>query len=200
MVVLCMILGYLVGSIPWALIIGKVFYKTDIRKYGSGNLGGSNAGRVLGKKAGVSVTVLDALKALLVMVIVSKISYSSVGFAGLAVCVGHCFPCFAQFKGGKAVACSFGFLLGLGIYVSGDVIFSFVFPVLMFFLVLSLTKYVSLSSCTALLFASLVLMLTSEEKSSGIMVLILSLFVIYRHRTNIYRFLKGTETKITWIK
>ena len=71
MVVFYLFLGYVIGSIPWALIIGKVFYHKDIRQYGSGNLGGSNAGRVLGKPAGVAVIVLDALKALLVMMAVA---------------------------------------------------------------------------------------------------------------------------------
>ncbi|MBR5207432.1 MAG: glycerol-3-phosphate acyltransferase, partial [Erysipelotrichaceae bacterium] len=69
MEILILILAYLFGSIPWALVIGKVFYKTDIRNHGSGNLGGSNAGRVLGKKAGVAVIALDALKALLSVVL-----------------------------------------------------------------------------------------------------------------------------------
>ena len=63
------LIGYFFGSIPWGLIIGKVFYKTDIREYGSGNLGGTNAGRVLGKKAGIAVTILDALKAFAMMTI-----------------------------------------------------------------------------------------------------------------------------------
>ena len=66
-ILFAMVLGYLFGSIPWALVIGKVFYKTDVRNFGSGNLGGTNAGRVLGKKAGVTVIILDGLKAFFVV-------------------------------------------------------------------------------------------------------------------------------------
>ena len=200
MVVFYLFLGYVIGSIPWALIIGKVFYHKDIRQYGSGNLGGSNAGRVLGKPAGVAVIVLDALKALLVMMVVAKLEVRYVPWAGLAVCVGHCFPCFAQFKGGKAVACGFGFLFGLGLYATGDLVFTFVFPLLFFFIVLGLTKYVSLASMTTMLFASLVCFLTCRNKLYGWLVLLLAIFVIYRHRSNIYHLLKGEESQITWLK
>ena len=72
--ILCILLGYLLGSLPFALIIGKVFYHTDIRQYGSGNLGGTNAGRVLGKKAGISVIVFDVLKVVLAIAIATQVS------------------------------------------------------------------------------------------------------------------------------
>ena len=97
--------GYLLGSIPFALIIGKVFFKTDIRNHGSGNLGGGNAGRVLGKGAGLSVMTLDILKVTLAIFIASLLhdSQEIMILAGLFAAVGHCFPVFARFKGGKAV-------------------------------------------------------------------------------------------------
>ena len=99
-------IGYLLGSIPFALVVGKVFYKKDIRNYGSGNLGGSNAGRVLGKKAGLSVMTLDILKVTLAIFIASFFQNREVSMvvAGVAAAIGHCFPIFAKFKGGKAVA------------------------------------------------------------------------------------------------
>ena len=89
-----LLLGYVLGSIPFALVIGKVFYKTDIRNYGSKNLGGGNAGRVLGKKAGVSVMALDLLKVTLAIFICSHFKNSDTAMvaAGLAAAVGHCFP------------------------------------------------------------------------------------------------------------
>ena len=108
--ILLILLGYLYGSIPFALVIGKVFYNTDVRESGSGNLGGTNAGRVLGKKAGISVIVLDALKAVIIFYLSS---YLSLKFnlnpdikylAGLACIFGHCYPIFAEFRGGKAVS------------------------------------------------------------------------------------------------
>ena len=97
------LIAYLFGSIPFALIVGKVFYKTDIRNFGSGNLGGTNAGRVLGKIAGVTVAFLDLSKAFLVMWVAINFipaEYSSyVAFAGIFAAIGHCYPIFAQFRG-----------------------------------------------------------------------------------------------------
>ena len=138
-----LVIGYLVGSIPWALIIGKVFYGVDIRTKGSGNLGGTNAGRVLGKKVGIIVILLDALKAFIVMFICNKIDPANARYAGLAVCIGHCFPIFANFKGGKAVACSMGYVLGIALFITHDIIFTFVYPLLVFLIILCLFKYVS---------------------------------------------------------
>ncbi|MBR0418549.1 MAG: glycerol-3-phosphate acyltransferase, partial [Erysipelotrichaceae bacterium] len=86
------IVGYLIGSIPWGLFIGKVFYHKDIREYGSGNLGGTNAGRVLGAPIGILVILLDALKAFIVMTLAHYISPGVEQYCGLAVCIGHCFP------------------------------------------------------------------------------------------------------------
>jgi acyl-phosphate glycerol 3-phosphate acyltransferase len=107
--------GYLLGSVPFALVIGKAFYKTDIRQHGSGNLGGSNAGRVLGKKAGIAVMILDILKVTLAMLLVSLFTEGEICLiiAGLFSAVGHCFPVFARFHGGKAVATMYGFLFGM---------------------------------------------------------------------------------------
>ena len=199
MTIVWIIIGYLIGSIPWALIIGKVFYKKDIRQFGSGNLGGSNAGRVLGKKAGVAVIVLDALKAFLVMCLTKAVTPEATAYAGLAVCIGHCFPVFAQFKGGKAVACSYGYLLALGLFVTGDAVFSFVYPLLMFFIVLGLTKIVSLSSMVSLVFETVIGFLTFPEKKYAVLVLLLTVFVIIRHIPNILRLIKGKESKVSWI-
>ena len=94
-------------------MVGKVFYKTDVREHGSGNLGGSNAGRVLGKKAGLAVILLDAFKSVIAMTLVSLIDPSTIMYAGFAAAVGHCYPMFANFKGGKAVATIAGYVLGL---------------------------------------------------------------------------------------
>ena len=87
--IVCLVLGYLLGSIPFALVIGKVFYHTDVRKYGSGNLGGTNAGRVLGKKVGALVIVLDALKVVLAVGIAQLVSGSAIAtWTGLICVVG----------------------------------------------------------------------------------------------------------------
>ena len=198
--ILAVVIGYIIGSIPWALIIGKLFYKKDIRKYGSGNLGGTNAGRVLGGKAGIATTVLDALKAFLYMVVLHDIAPYALAYGGLAVIIGHCFPIFAEFKGGKGVACAFGYLLALGIYGVMDIFFVFIYPVLIFILTLSISKMVSLSSMISLLAAAIIAILTSDSVVYTVILFILALFVIYRHRINIGRIVRGKENKVTWIK
>ena len=137
-ILICLIIGYLIGSIPWGLVIGKVFYHKDIREYGSGNPGGTNAGRVLGKNVGIIVILLDALKALIVMIIVNKLAPGYEQYAGLAVCVGHCFPIFAGFKGGKAVASSYGYYLGLSLFVTHEFFWTFISPIIAFFITLGL--------------------------------------------------------------
>lgn len=198
--ILWLIVGYLIGSIPWALIIGKTFYGVDIRTKGSGNLGGTNAGRVLGKKAGIIVILLDALKAFLVMVLVNAISPEYIRYVGLAVCIGHCFPVFANFKGGKAVACSAGYILGLGLFVTHDIVFTFVYPALVFIIVLCLTKYMSLASMSGLVTATIMGYLTYKDNSLATLVLLLTLFVIFMHRANIVRLIHGNENKVKFIK
>lgn len=190
-----MIPAYLIGSIPWGLVIGKFFFHTDIRDYGSGNLGGTNAGRVLGTPVGFLVIFLDGLKALIVMILCHQIAPGIEQYAGLAVCIGHCFPVFAGFKGGKAVACSYGYLLGLSLYVTHEYILTFVLPLLVFFVSLYLSKMVSLSSMLGVSSAAILVFLFVDHLI-GIMLTALALFVIYRHRKNIERIRNRTESKI----
>ena len=195
-----LIIGYLIGSISWALIIGKVFYGVDIRTKGSGNLGGTNAGRVLGKKVGIIVILLDALKAFIVMFICNKLDPANVRYAGLAVCIGHCFPIFANFKGGKAVACSMGYVLGIALFITHDIIFTFVYPLLVFLIVLCLFKYMSLASMSGLIAATIMGFLTYKDNSLATLVLLLTVFVIFMHRANIKRLIEGKENKVSFIK
>ena len=197
--VLMIVISYVFGSVPWALVIGKLFYNTDVRTAGSGNLGASNAGRVLGKKVAVIVTVLDALKAFLSMLLCSKIAPDAVIYSGLACCIGHCFPVFAGFRGGKAVATSFGFLLGINVLITGQYFWEFIFPVLVFFAVLYICRMVSLSSITALLSAAIAAVVLKEPLPVQISLFVLWLFVTYRHSSNIKRILNGTENKIKWM-
>ena len=194
-----LISGYLFGSIPWGLVIGKVFYHKDIRDYGSGNPGGTNAGRVLGAKIGILVILLDALKAFLIMLLVNRINPGYEQYAGLAVCFGHCFPVFAGFRGGKAVASSYGYLLGLALFVTHEYFWTFLFPVIIFFAVLLTSRMVSLSSMCGLSSAALGIMIF-VDKTIGLLVLCLDLFVIYRHKANIQRIINGNESKIRFKK
>lgn len=202
-VLLVCLCSYLFGSIPWALVIGLVFYHKDIRKEGSGNLGGTNAGRVLGKPAGVTVILLDALKAYISMWISHMILPGSEIYAGLLCCAGHCFPVFAHFKGGKAVATSYGFMLGITTFTTHQWFWNFFFAILCFFLVLYLFRMVSLASCTALAAEALVsLILSAAGKvpfSVSLALIVLALFVTYRHKANIARIKNGTESHIRWM-
>ncbi len=193
-----LIIAYLFGSIPWALIIGKVFYKTDIRQHGSGNLGGSNAGRVLGKKAGLAVTILDAVKALIVVGVVAYfIDAEYAVYSGLACAFGHSYPIFAGFKGGKSVATTYGYVLGIAIFITNSYIL-FLAPITLFLIILKITKYVSLSSMISISFAACISFFISTPDVSVCLV-ILAIFIIYRHRSNIEKIRNKTEKKISWM-
>jgi len=198
-VILVMLISYLFGSIPWALVIGKTFYHKDIRNYGSGNLGATNAGRVLGKPAAVIVTVLDAIKCVISMAIASYIAPETMQYAGLACAIGHCYPLFAGFKGGKAVATSFGYFLGLALLMTGQWWWNFLFPVAVFFAVLWLCRMVSVSSLTAVGLEIVGSLIAKNPVSITVCIACLWLFVTWRHRENIQRVRNGTESKIKWM-
>lgn len=196
---LVILASYLFGSIPWALVIGKVFYHKDIRKEGSGNLGASNAGRVLGKPAAVSVTLLDAFKAFFSMMLAYYAAPGAVMYAGLACAVGHCFPIFAGFKGGKAVATTYGLFLGIVVFLHGHVFWNFIWPILLFFAILYLTRIVSVSSLSAIGIEVLTTVFVNHSTQITLCLLALWLFIIYRHRSNLVRIKNGTENKIKWM-
>lgn len=198
--ILYILLGYLLGSLPFALIIGKLFYKTDVRNYGSGNLGGTNAGRVLGKKAGISVIACDVLKVVVAVGIVSYFDREASIWAGFAAAFGHCYPIFAEFRGGKAVATMFGFLLSTSIFTFQSAWYVII-PFLFFLVVLYLSKMVSLSSMMAALISSLYITYRQFDSSIEIIIAswLLTILVIYRHRSNIKKIADGTENKISWL-
>ena len=198
MFILYMLFGYLLGSIPFALVIGKAFYHTDVRNYGSGNLGGTNAGRVLGKKAGIAVIVLDALKCVLAIYLVSLFDKQASIWCGLAVCIGHCYPVFAHFKGGKAAASMFGFLFAVSLFTVNNFL-CFLIPFLCFMICLYFSKMVSLSSMVASLTSTLCLIFFKAETSVIIASLLMAVLIIYRHQGNIKKILNGTENKVKWL-
>ena len=197
--ILVIILSYLFGSIPWGLVIGKVFFHKDIRKEGSGNIGGTNAGRILGKPAGIAVILLDALKGYFAMVLAYYLAKDAIVFAGLASVIGHCFPIFVHFHGGKAVATTFGFFLGIATLVNGHIFWQFIFPVLCFLVILYLTKMVSLSSISAVFIEAVISIFINTNKLVPVAIFILWILVTYRHKSNIERIKNGTESKIKWM-
>lgn len=193
-------IGYLLGSIPFALVIGKLFYHTDVRKYGSGNLGGTNAGRVLGKKAGIATIVLDVLKVVVAVAIVSLIFLDpdNAIWAGVAAAFGHCYPVFAGFKGGKAAATLVGFLLSTAIFTFHNAMYVLI-PLIAFFVLLYLFKMVSLASMSMAIVSSLYITFMQNNISITIASWLLSVLVVYRHRVNIGKIINHTENKITWL-
>ena len=207
---LLLLLSYLLGSIPFSLVIGKIFYKKDVRNYGSGNLGGTNTGRVLGKKAGLTVMILDQLKAviaiLLSTIIMKKIDATfvtlTIYLSSICIVLGHCYPIFAKFKGGKAVACVFGILFITNIYI-------YLITLAIYVVLLKLTKYVSFGSIVVFFISGLLAFIPFFRMSPflqvtleiyyPILILFLAVFVVIKHRSNLSRLQNGTESKIKWM-
>ena len=193
------IIGYFLGSIPFALVIGKLFFQKDIRNYGSKNLGGGNAGRVLGKKAGLAVMTLDLLKVTLAIFLTALFANDEIILilAGLSAAAGHCFPVFANFKGGKAVATMYGFLFGMAL-VGGYGLKIFFFPLIVFLIVLYLWKIIALASIVSAVVNTFFIYLAVGSLLLCLASLIFSVMILIRHRKNIERMLKKEENKISW--
>lgn len=190
------IIAYVLGSIPFGLIVGKVGYKIDIREHGSGNLGATNSFRVLGTKAGIIVTLGDILKGTLATLIPLFAAYFidvdvSRLLIGIFAVIGHTYPVFAKFKGGKAVATSAGIILGVNPLL-------FVIIIASFILMLYLFKYVSLASMITGVIATIITLFLNDWLLFA-MLFCLTAFVIYRHTENIKRIRNKTEPKITWM-
>lgn len=194
------VVGYLLGSVPFALVIGKVFYKTDIRNFGSKNLGGGNAGRVLGKTAGLAVMTLDILKVALATGLAALLPAGETAMilAGLTAAIGHCFPLFARFKGGKAVATMYGFLFSMMIFRGCSPLIFFV-PLISFLLILYPVKIIALSSIGSALVATLCVALTTRSWLMTGALIVFDALIIWRHRTNLVRIARHKENKISWM-
>ncbi|HFI0105343.1 TPA: glycerol-3-phosphate 1-O-acyltransferase PlsY [Streptococcus suis] len=194
-----LIVAYLLGSIPSGLWIGQAFFKINIREHGSGNTGTTNTFRILGKKAGTVVFLIDFLKgtvAALLPLIFHAQGISPIVF-GLMAVLGHTFPIFAQFKGGKAVATSAGMLLGVAPAFC-------LYLVIIFVTSLYLTSMVSFSSVLAaalailgaLLFPAIPFLLDGYDWIFTVIIVFLGSFVIVRHKENIQRILKKEENLV----
>jgi len=198
--VFSIIIGYLIGSVPFALVIGKVFYKTDVRLYGSKNLGGGNTGRVLGKKAGLAVMTLDLLKVTFVIFITSHFEQKEMMMVigGLSAAIGHCFPVFARFKGGKAVATMYGFLFGLVLF-AGYSLWIFLLPLFVFLAVLYFWKIIALASIFSAVAVTLYMYFSTGNLLATGALCIFTVLIVVRHRKNLVRILHREENKITWM-
>ena len=196
-IVLGATMAYLLESIPSGLWIGRKFFQIDIRQHGSGNLGATNSFRILGKKAGTIVLLMDLLKGSISVLLLKQMDLHGISplIIALFAVVGHTYPLFANFKGGKAVATFAGvilayqpvlFLIGLGIFI----------------LTLAISKMVSFTSMLTISIGVL-LSLYFQDIVLTIIALLADIFIIYRHRTNIQRILNGTESKVDifkWLK
>lgn len=188
---LTILLSYLIGSISSAYILGKLNKNIDIRSYGSGNAGATNALRVLGKKLGAFTLILDVLKGVIASIIGMKLlGYSGMLMASIFVVIGHNWPVFLNFKGGKGVATSFGVLLVMNWKVA-------IICLAIAIIIVSITKYVSLGSIIAAMSAPIVMILfSSREKYLILTTLFLGILCVYRHKSNIIRLLQGKENKL----
>lgn len=197
--IIAIIIAYLFGSIPWSLIIGKVFYKTDIRDFGSGNLGGTNAGRVLGAKAGFAAAILDILKAFIVVTFISFIDKDIAAISGMFASLGHSFPVFANFKGGKSVATNYGYIIATSIFINNNFLIQALLPIIIMIIIVLITKMVSLGSIVSLATAALI-SLSQPNKLVSVGIILISIFSIYRHKDNIGRIIRGEEKKMEFAK
>jgi len=198
--------AYLIGSIPTAVWVSKGVFGMDIREYGSGNAGATNTFRVLGSKAGTFVMLVDMIKGVLAVRLSYLLAYyhnpehltQLVNFQiglGLAAVVGHIFPIWANFRGGKGIATLFGLVLAIQPLVA-------ICCVGIFLLILSLTRYVSLSSIIAsIAFPVLILYIFNEpEVFYRIFAIAVALMVVLTHQKNITRLLSGNENKVPLFK
>ncbi len=210
-IVVIILLSYLVGSIPFGLLVGKITKGIDIRKYGSGNIGSTNVSRILGFRYGLIVQIGDILKGFVAPVIIAHIFYTKSPFqdyipisdftfiqilAGIAAVCGHIWTIFAGFRGGKGVNTAVGILIGLA---PVDLLIAFG----IFLLVLSLSGYVSLGSIIAAIsFPTIMFIRENIFKVSIagystliVFAIVLSLIIVYTHRTNINRLIAKKESR-----
>jgi len=188
--IIVFLLSFLLGSIPFGYLIGKL-KGVDVRSYGSGNIGATNVSRVLGKKYGLFVLFLDALKGAAAVLIARAIGLPTECqvLAGISAIAGHCFSPWLGFKGGKGVATALGAFLVISPKTT-------LVAFLIFLAVLLTTRYVSLSSITAALSYPLLYRVFEKPSSFSFIVVSLgALLIVAKHRSNVKRLLKGEEKK-----
>ncbi len=195
-VFLCIIIPYLLGSINPAIIFSKLFYHDDIRSHGSGNAGATNTLRTYGKKMAIIIFAYDMLKAAIAVLFGYLIMPNTLGasIAGLFVILGHMFPIYYKFKGGKGVSCACMVVLLLSPI-------SFLILIPLFIAIVLMTRYVSLGSIMAIMLFPLLnnafYPLNPDVTLSAIVIMC---FVVFMHRGNIKKLLEGKESKISFKK
>ncbi len=192
-ILLIIIISYLIGSIQSGILIGKIIYKTDVRQFGSKSSGATNIQRTIGLKPGIFVLVLDILKGFLPILFIEIFTEENI--YGVMSCIflvlGHCYPVFHKFKGGKGVATGFGSVvvllpyIALGIPIALPIIYK--------------TRYVSLGAilgCIISIFLIILFVALELLPSENLMILFVPLLIIYKHKQNIIRLIQKKENKI----
>lgn len=197
--IILLIASYLLGAIPFGLWIGKIFFKKNLHDYGSGNTGTTNTFRILGVKAGISVFAFDLLKGTLATLLPLFFHINGVSplIFGLLAVIGHTFSIFDRFKGGKAVATSAGVILGFSPLF-------LIYLLVVFIIILWLFSMISLSSVIGavfallgiLIFPSIGFILTSYDLLFSIIIFVLAIIIILRHRTNLKRIKNHCESLV----
>ncbi|MCB5268265.1 MAG: glycerol-3-phosphate 1-O-acyltransferase PlsY [Candidatus Cloacimonetes bacterium] len=199
--ILLPLLAYLLGSIPIGWIIARLVFKTDIRHHGSGNIGATNALRQFGTTIGILVMLLDMTKGILAVLFAKSafgVGHPLVVLCGLLAILGHVFPVWLKFKGGKGVATAAGVFVALSPW-------NLLIGLLVFVVMVAITKYVSLGSIVAalsLLLFHLIDLIRGSSRDYALLALVFVVvaMIIYKHRTNISRLRNGTESKISFSK
>ena len=192
-ILLILIISYLIGSIQSGILIGKIIYKTDVRQFGSKSSGATNIQRTIGLKPGIFVLVLDILKGFLPILFIEIFTEENI--LGVMSCIflalGHCYPVFHKFKGGKGVATGFGSVvvllpyIALGIPIALPIIYK--------------TRYVSLGAilgCIISIFLIILFVALELLPLENLMILFVPLLIIYKHKQNIIRLIQKKENKI----
>ncbi|MDM6171004.1 glycerol-3-phosphate 1-O-acyltransferase PlsY [Staphylococcus aureus] len=201
MIIVMLLLSYLIGAFPSGFVIGKLFFKKDIRQFGSGNTGATNSFRVLGRPAGFLVTFLDIFKGFITVFFPLWLPLHADGpistfftnglIVGLCAILGHVYPVYLKFQGGKAVATSAGVVLGVNPIL-------LLILAIIFFVVLKIFKYVSLASIVAAI-CCVIGSLIIQDYILLVVSFLVSIILIIRHRSNIARIFRGEEPKIKWM-
>jgi len=189
--ILIMIAIYLIAAIPTGVVLARLMGGEDVRQKGSGNIGATNVYRVAGKLAGVLTLVGDTLKGFLPLLAFKtwlEPTPTQLGIASAIAILGHCYPVYLKFKGGKGVATA----LGIFLVLSPKAVF---FALIVFILTVAITRYISLGSVLAALSAPLVILLLNHQQPIFLATLFIAALVIWRHNSNIRRLLDGTENR-----
>jgi glycerol-3-phosphate acyltransferase PlsY len=187
--ILLLIFSYLIGSIPSGLIFSKILNKGDIRKSGSGNIGATNALRVGGKLLGSFTLMFDLLKGLIVVIVAKLLDEKFIGIYGFACILGHIFPIWLKFRGGKGVATIFGVVLGMHVIIG-------LIMMLLWITVFRASKISSLASLSSIII-SIIALSFGEHYIDSIFLILSLLLIVYKHKDNIIRLYNGEESKIS---